>query len=101
MGVFTAFRAGRRTVHAGVQCARTHATWLDESSAVPHSSHCACTPHPSFDCPPQPVHFHRRRRPARNAMIELLSKPEAWVSFLTLTAMEIVLGIDNIIFLTI
>ena len=34
-------------------------------------------------------------------MIELLSDPEAWISFLTLTFLEIVLGIDNIIFLSI
>ncbi len=34
-------------------------------------------------------------------MIELLSDPSAWVSFLTLAFLEIVLGIDNIIFLSI
>jgi predicted tellurium resistance membrane protein TerC len=34
-------------------------------------------------------------------MLELLSSPEAWLSFATLTALEIVLGIDNIIFLSI
>jgi predicted tellurium resistance membrane protein TerC len=34
-------------------------------------------------------------------VIELLTDPEAWVSFLTLTFLEIVLGIDNIIFLSI
>jgi predicted tellurium resistance membrane protein TerC len=34
-------------------------------------------------------------------VIELLSDPSAWVSFLTLTFLEIVLGIDNIIFLSI
>ena len=32
-------------------------------------------------------------------MMELLASPEAWVSLLSLTAMEIVLGIDNIVFL--
>jgi predicted tellurium resistance membrane protein TerC len=31
--------------------------------------------------------------------VALLSDPQAWLSFLTLTALEIVLGIDNIIFL--
>jgi predicted tellurium resistance membrane protein TerC len=35
------------------------------------------------------------------AMIDLLVSPEAWISFLVLTAMEIVLGIDNIVFITI
>lgn len=34
-------------------------------------------------------------------MIELLSDPQAWVSLLVLAAMEIVLGIDNIVFITI
>ncbi len=34
-------------------------------------------------------------------MIELLSSPEAWMSFATLSALEIVLGVDNIIFIAI
>lgn len=34
-------------------------------------------------------------------MIELLSSPEAWISLVTLTLLEIVLGIDNIIFISI
>ena len=34
-------------------------------------------------------------------MIELLSSPEAWAALLTLTALEIVLGIDNVIFLSV
>ena len=34
-------------------------------------------------------------------MIELLSSPEAWVSLLVLSLMEVVLGIDNIVFITI
>lgn len=34
-------------------------------------------------------------------MMELLTSPEAWVSLATLTVLEIVLGIDNIIFLSI
>ena len=34
-------------------------------------------------------------------MIDLLSSPEAWVAFLTLTGLELVLGIDNIIFISI
>jgi predicted tellurium resistance membrane protein TerC len=33
--------------------------------------------------------------------MELLSDPQAWLSFLTLTVLEIVLGLDNIIFLAI
>ena len=31
----------------------------------------------------------------------LLSDPQAWLSFLTLSVLEIVLGIDNIIFLVV
>lgn len=34
-------------------------------------------------------------------MIELLSSPEAWMSLAVLTLMEVVLGIDNIVFITI
>jgi predicted tellurium resistance membrane protein TerC len=34
-------------------------------------------------------------------MLELLLSPEAWVAFVTLTALELVLGIDNIIFISI
>jgi predicted tellurium resistance membrane protein TerC len=34
-------------------------------------------------------------------MIELWTSPEAWAALLTLTALEIVLGIDNVIFLSI
>jgi predicted tellurium resistance membrane protein TerC len=34
-------------------------------------------------------------------MIELLTRPESWISLATLAAMEIVLGLDNVVFLTI
>lgn len=34
-------------------------------------------------------------------MLEWISSPEAWVALFTLTALEIVLGIDNIIFISI
>jgi predicted tellurium resistance membrane protein TerC len=34
-------------------------------------------------------------------VVELVASPEAWLAFGTLTALEIVLGIDNIIFLSI
>lgn len=34
-------------------------------------------------------------------MTELLSDPQAWIAFLTLTALELVLGIDNVIFISI
>ena len=34
-------------------------------------------------------------------MLDLLAQPESWVALATLTVMEIVLGIDNIVFLTI
>ena len=33
--------------------------------------------------------------------MELLANPEIWISLITLTALEIVLGIDNIIFISI
>ena len=34
-------------------------------------------------------------------MLELMTQPEAWMAFLTLTALELVLGIDNVIFISI
>ena len=33
--------------------------------------------------------------------MELLSDPQSWIAFLTLTALELVLGIDNIIFISV
>src|SRR5687767_15951308 len=33
--------------------------------------------------------------------MEILSDPQVWLAFVTLTALEIVLGIDNIIFISI
>ena len=34
-------------------------------------------------------------------MLTLLADPHIWLAFLTLTAMEIVLGIDNVVFLSV
>jgi predicted tellurium resistance membrane protein TerC len=34
-------------------------------------------------------------------MTELLTAPQAWLAFATLTALEIVLGIDNVVFISI
>ena len=34
-------------------------------------------------------------------MLEFLLSPEIWIAFFTLTALELVLGIDNIIFISI
>ena len=34
-------------------------------------------------------------------MLELLADPQAWIAFVTLTALELVLGIDNVIFISI
>ena len=34
-------------------------------------------------------------------MLELLADPQIWVAFLTLTALELILGIDNIIFISV
>ena len=44
-----------------------------------------------------PYHDHRRKAPS----MEWISSPEAWIALLTLTSLEIVLGIDNIIFISI
>lgn len=40
-------------------------------------------------------------RGLESIMLELLADPQIWIAFFTLTALELVLGIDNIIFLTI
>ena len=42
-----------------------------------------------------------RRIKVVQGMMELLTSPEAWAALLTLTALEIVLGIDNVIFLSV
>src|SRR5512134_867551 len=42
-----------------------------------------------------------RRRLGDNAQMELLTNPEIWISLLTLTVLEIVLGIDNIVFISV
>lgn len=34
-------------------------------------------------------------------MFEIFSSPDAWVALLTLTFLEIILGIDNIVFISI
>ena len=34
-------------------------------------------------------------------MLELLSDPHAWAALVTLTVLEIVLGIDNVVFISI
>ena len=33
--------------------------------------------------------------------MDIITSPEAWIAFITLTALELVLGIDNIIFISI
>jgi hypothetical protein len=43
--------------------------------------------------------FHNRKREV--ASVDMLLNPEIWVAFLTLLALEIVLGIDNIVFISI
>ena len=42
-----------------------------------------------------------RARPPLTTMLELLSSSETWIAFLTLAGLEIVLGIDNIVFISI
>lgn len=53
--------------------------------------------------------LHRRGRKGQlgdagirdNGAMDILTNPEIWISLLTLTALEIVLGIDNIVFLSV
>ena len=35
------------------------------------------------------------------SFLQLISDPNAWIAFLTLSALEIILGIDNIIFISV
>ena len=43
----------------------------------------------------------RLRARQNSAMLELISDPQAWIALATLTALELVLGIDNIVFISI
>src|SRR3954469_13773222 len=40
-------------------------------------------------------------RPLMDALLTIVSDPQVWIAFFTLTALELVLGIDNIIFISI
>src|SRR5215813_6847171 len=51
--------------------------------------------------PHRPALPYRARHGRIHDMIELLTDPQAWIAFLTLTALELVLGIDNIVFISI
>jgi predicted tellurium resistance membrane protein TerC len=53
--------------------------------------YAACREH-GDTCAPHKTH---------TIMLELLSNPQAWIALATLTALELVLGIDNIIFISI
>jgi predicted tellurium resistance membrane protein TerC len=48
-----------------------------------------------------PIDFAGRNPEAFPAMTEWITNPEIWVSLLTLTVLEIILGIDNIVFISI
>ena len=51
---------------------------------------------------PNQLWFHQFALcPSFTLMIELLSNPAVWASFATLTILEIVLGVDNVIFISI
>jgi hypothetical protein len=51
-------------------------------------------------CAPDPA-AEPARRDRPEVSVELLTDPQAWLAFVTLTALEVVLGIDNIIFISI
>jgi hypothetical protein len=48
-----------------------------------------------------PLHPATPPRKEVTATVELLASPEAWIAFVTLTKLEIVLGVDNIVFIAI
>src|SRR3954454_1607885 len=49
----------------------------------------------------RPVFFRCRNTPSDNLMLELLADPNAWAALVTLTVLEIVLGIDNVVFISV
>ena len=73
----------------------TYAVAEDFAVGADHGALCAIglyvvasdSAHPSAEIP--------------EGMIDLLTSPEAWAALFTLTALEIVLGIDNVIFLSV
>ena len=56
---------------------------------------------PRGHCAAKRVCGKQARQARTGPMLELLTNPDAWVALLTLTALEIVLGIDNIVFIAI
>ena len=46
-------------------------------------------------------HPERSRRPTRWRGVDFFSSPDLWIAFLTLFALELVLGIDNVVFISI
>ena len=52
-------------------------------------------------CAAAPLSGAHKQTAALALMLELLTNPQAWIAFATLTALELVLGIDNIIFISI
>src|SRR5690625_4866486 len=52
-----------------------------------------------FFCHSPPITLQNHRQDC--ACMEWIADPQAWIALLTLTALELVLGIDNIIFISI
>src|SRR5262245_8998973 len=50
---------------------------------------------------PPPISAIRPRSPANPTMFDWIIDPQAWIALATLTALEIVLGIDNVVFISI
>ena len=49
----------------------------------------------------RPCHNQLRKQTGGEATVDWISSPDAWAGLLTLIVLEIVLGIDNIVFITI
>jgi predicted tellurium resistance membrane protein TerC len=47
------------------------------------------------------IHVVAQENREERCMLELLADPNVWIAFVTLTVMEIVLGIDNIVFISV
>ena len=103
-----------------LQPARAHAAWADGRLRRDARRRCArcsrrCVRPADDPEDPEGSQGHARSMPGcaasiaphqisgirRTIMMELLTDPQVWIALATLTALELVLGIDNIIFISI
>ena len=84
------WRSGRRSAAVALLHDLAPGPWVTAALCA----HCALFPRLS-DCSPP------RSRDWKCRMLELLTDPHAWAALVTLTVLEIVLGIDNVVFISV